>query len=363
MKKYGIAIACFACLAAVTSVTPASAATVEPSWTPVPGEYYPTDHKRFPNKVENPNPQVRDVVFSGKPQDIFTKINMVTQIQLPEPPMIVNVGNPEAYVIDVVPEISSLFIKPIAETDMTNLIVTGERGTYIFMLKENPYKPFDVLVRFGDPRPARDLNADLMAMAVSGRRDPRYAHTAVEIRSPNTSAYFYDAVLGVGGTASLRRVVYAENTAIYHLKITNHVQGVSTDRLSDYVFDEKSVVATNLRGVAVQDGGSNPLIKVGEEMDLFLYTGGQPGPRLRFRFSLRGNSSAPTEIDISTVSEKTIVVPATEELDAKLQRLYLEAEKKRGTGGTTGGTGGTTGGTGGTAGDAKTGDGIVIFRK
>lgn len=352
----------FALVLAGFSASAVSAASVEPTWNPVPGEYYPTDHKKFPNKVENPNPQVRNVVFTGRPQDIFTKINMVTQIQLPEPPMVVNIGNPEAYVVDVVPEISSIFVKPIAESDMTNLIVTGEKGTYIFILKENPYRPFDVLVRFGDPSPTRDLHADLMRMAVSGTRDPRYAHTAVEIRSPNTSSYFYDAVLGVGGTASLRRVVYAENATVYHLKLANKVQGVSTDRLSDYVFDEKSVVTNNLKGVAVQDGGSNPLIRVDEEMDLFLYTTGKPGPRLRFRFSLRGNSSAPTEIDISTVAEKTVVVPATENIDERLQRLYLEAEKKRGSG--TGGTGAGGTGTGGTGSGVGTGgDGIVIFKK
>lgn len=309
----------------------AYAATIPPTWTPIEGEYYPTDPKKFPTKIENPNPQVRELAFTGKPQDIFTKLNMVTQIQIPEPPVMINIGNPEAYVIDVAPEFSSIFVKPVRETDMTNLIVTTERGTYIFILKENPYKPFDVLVRFGNPHRARteeNTHADMIAMAVSGKRLPSYQHVAMDIRTPNTTAYVHDAVLGIGAMVRLQRVVATSNLTVYHLKLINQVQGVSADKLSDYVFDEKSVAARNLKGTAVADG-SPGLIKVGEAQDVFIFTGEQPSPRFQFRFALRGNRSVPVEVDISTVGGTHVKETAVETVNDRLQRLYLEAEAKR----------------------------------
>ena len=62
---------------------------------PIEGEYYPVEGQKYPENMTNPYSHTRNVTFSGDPIEIYTQINMVTQIQLPSPPVMVNVGEPE----------------------------------------------------------------------------------------------------------------------------------------------------------------------------------------------------------------------------------------------------------------------------
>lgn len=100
---------------------------------PIEGEYYPVEGQKYPENMTNPYSHTRNVTFSGDPIEIYTQINMVTQIQLPSPPVMVNVGEPEGFVVEVVPEFKSVFVKPVAEIKMTNMIVTTEKGIYTFI--------------------------------------------------------------------------------------------------------------------------------------------------------------------------------------------------------------------------------------
>jgi len=110
----------------------------EPSYPPIEGEFYPIEGQKYPEKVTNPYSQTRTVSFSGDPIEIYTQINMVTQIQLPSPPVMVNIGEPEGFVVEVVPEFRSIFVKPVEEIKMTNMIVTTENGNIHLYLERKP---------------------------------------------------------------------------------------------------------------------------------------------------------------------------------------------------------------------------------
>ena len=91
---------------------PAAAVKVpKPNYPPLPNEFYPTGNGSFPNAMVNPNAHTRNVGFFGKPLDIYTKINMVTQIELPSPPVLVNIGRPEGFTVEVIPEFNNIFVK------------------------------------------------------------------------------------------------------------------------------------------------------------------------------------------------------------------------------------------------------------
>lgn len=353
------------------TVPQAQAATPQPSWTPVEQEYYPTDSRKYPEKIVNPHPQVRNVAFEGKPLDIFTKINMVSQIQLPEPPVMVNIGNPEAYVLDVSPDFASLFIKPITETDMTNLIVTTERGTYIFMLKENPYKPFDVLVRVGNPYKKQTATDEevLVEMALSGQRHAAFQFEPMEIRTCDSSTLLYDAALGVGIKAELRRIVSLSkrNLSLYHVRFTNTAG--RTARTQNYVVDEKSVQTNHLRAVAAMDGGTGFLRK-DDSMDIFIFVNTASIPdTFGFRFSVQADRSLVFEAKLKT-GKSNFIKPETNSVDERIQQMYHQVtnrtpvvfEEPKPSGGQGGGSPSPVGSGQGSSGDTGS-SGIVIFKK
>jgi len=331
MKKIILALVLFSALSAPCFDGNTSAHAAQPSWNPVEQEYYPQDSRKYPVVIENPHPQVRTLAFRGKPLDVFTKLNMVTQIQLPEPPVMINIGNADAYNIDVAPEFASIFVKPLTETDMTNLIVTTERGTYLFMLKENPYKPWDTVVRVGDPY--KQVKADdtdtLIQMAVTGRRHEAFQFDPVDMRSPNTTAYVYDPVLKMGSRVLLRRVVALSraNVSVYWIQITNATgDGAKTTELVDYLVSEKSVNTKNLRSVAVPDGGTGLLGK-GDTMDMFiLVNSGTVPDRFVFRYTCSNSSNVPVEATLKTSGKNPL--PTGKSVDERLQELYYQVSEK-----------------------------------
>lgn len=310
---------------------PVCAADSLPSWQPLDYEYYPKDSRSYPKNIENPHPKVREVAFNGKPLDVFTKINFVSQIQLPEPPVLVNIGNPEAYVLDVSPDFASIFIKPITETDMTNMIVTTENGTYIFILKENPYKPWDVLLKVGNPYKASSVTDEeiLVEMAVTGKRNAGWQFEPMDIRTPGSTSFIYDAATNVGCKVTLKRIISLprRGASLYHVQFANIVDNNRNVRLENYVIDEKSLVTYNLRAVAVPDGGTG-LLRKNDRMDMFIFVNSaEVSPDFKFRFSMQADRNLTSEVSLKTASAK--MIPAEISVDDRIQQMYHEVQQKK----------------------------------
>ncbi len=304
------------------------------AWEPQPGEYYPKDARQFPDKIENPHPQIRAVAFTGKPLDVFTKLNMVTQIRFPEPPMMVNIGNPDAYVLDVAPEIAGLFVKPIAESEITNLIVTTASATYVIILKENPYKPFDAVVTIGDPY--RQTNSNdydvLIQMALSGQRHVSFQFDPMEIRTPNAETAVFEPVMKMAVKVVLKRaiVVPRKNAIVYWITLANMTDANVSTELKDYVVSEQSVNVPGLMGTAVMDGGTG-LLKRGEAVDMFVFARGNALPDvLQMRFTLSGVRNLPCEVRLKTqhATGGNAKLETKKSLDDKIKEMYFKVEDK-----------------------------------
>ena len=69
---------------------------------------------------------------------------MVTQVQLPAPPVMVNIGERKGSSSKWC-EFKSIFVKPSRDKDDEHVITT-ENGIYTFILKENPFRPWDIRV-------------------------------------------------------------------------------------------------------------------------------------------------------------------------------------------------------------------------
>ena len=293
---------------------------------PIEGEYYPVEGQKYPENMTNPYSHTRNVTFSGDPIEIYTQINMVTQIQLPSPPVMVIVGEPEGFVVEVVPEFKSVFVKPVAEIKMTNMIVTTEKGIYTFILKENPFKPWDIRVAVTNPY--RNVKVEdshtLVWTAYYGKRPAEFQFLPLDIRTPNYSSYIYDPVSNMGCKTDLRRVVFfpRQKQAVYWIRVTNALPPDVILSPKSLVIDERSVWMQGLEKVAVP-GGEVPLLSKGNFVDMFLIARAESVPSvISVRLALKGSRLVQSEVMLQTSSAE--VLPGEVPEDQRLQEMYQE---------------------------------------
>lgn len=322
-----------------------------PVYPPRAGEFYPTSPSNFPEKMENPYARPRTVAFTGNPLEIFLQTDMVTQIQFPAPPLLVNIGRADSFVVETIPEFNSLFIKPTVKVAMTNLIVTTERGVYTFMLKENPWKPFDIRVVVTDPyrQVTPDDTHTLLWMAYNGIRPPEFQFLAMEIRDVNNSQYVYDPTSGMGSKVTVKRVVALPkaNKSVYWVEFMNVLPPdlKSSSSAESFMVDEKSVWTHGISEVAVPgtSSGGVPLLGKGDKVDMFLVVDNGAVPSMfSMRFMMQGSPrDLPVEAKFSMqVAKKSSgaakmlspgegnTIPADESVDDKLRRYYERTVKK-----------------------------------
>lgn len=305
----------------------------QPDFPPIKGEYYPVEGQKYPQKMTNPYSFTRTVDFSGDPIEIYTQINMVTQIQIPSPPVMVNIGRPEGFVVEVVPEFNSIFVKPVKEIEMTNMIVTTEKGAYTFILKENPFKPWDIRVMITNPY--RNVKVEdtytLVWTAYYGKRPAEFQFMPLDIRSPNASNYIYDPVVQMGCNVELRRVVFfpRQGLATYWVRVMNVAPPDVLVPVQSLAIDERSVWTDGLVKVAVPgtQNSSVPLLGKGDSIDMFLIvkTGSVP-PLLRLRLSLKGARLSQAETLLPTAESG--LQPGKTPEDEKLKQMYQDMLKK-----------------------------------
>lgn len=336
MKKTAIILLIMAILA-FPGLAAAEEAIPEPDFYPVEGEFYPTHNEAYPERMTNPSAHTRVVPFEGGAVDVYTQINMVTQIVLPSPPLLVNIGRPEGFTVETIPEFNSIFIKPVAQVEMTNLIVTCERGVYLFILKENPYRPWDIRLQVTDPY--RSLMAadsyTLVWTAYNGRRPAEFQFIPMDIRRPNTSAFAHDPLSGISARISLKSAVTIprERKSVYWIEIANVAPHGAEEQVppATYSVDEKGVWMEGLERVAVPNTGNEPLplLGRGDAVNMFLIArhGEMPG-MLTFRVALHGSRNIPIRVTLPTFSDgSTIPTPAT--TDEKLLQMYREIMDKK----------------------------------
>ena len=313
----------------------------EPSYPPLKHEYYPTQNNKFPKEMSNPNAHTRQIAFKGAPLDVFTKINMVTQIVLPSAPALVTVGKPEAYTLEVVPEFNTVFVKPVREVEMTNLIITCENGgVYIFILKENPFVPWDVRVQIKDPV-VQAKGSDTQAMAemlYKGKRLPEYQFIPMDLRSPESSAYVYDPLTRMGCSIVLKRAIALPKSGVsaYWVEFQNILPGDTMMKTSSYSLSEKTVWTPGVIKVAVagqRNGDSIPMISRGDKVSMFIFVKNPTIPKhFNFRFALMGSKNLPIDVSLPTVSAGAKAaetkLEAKSTVDAKLQKYYDELVEK-----------------------------------
>ncbi len=302
----------------------------DPSYPPIEGEFYPVEGQKYPEKMTNPYSHTRTVSFSGDPIEIYTQINMVTQVQLPAPPVMVNIGEPEGFVVEVVPEFRSIFVKPVSEIKMTNMIVTTENGIYTFILKENPFRPWDIRVAVTNPY--RNVKVEdpytLVWTAFYGKRPAEFQFLPLDIRNPNSSDYIYDPVSQTGCKVDLRRIVFfpRQKQAVYWLRITNVLPPDVIVSPKSLVVDERSLWTQGLYKVAVP-GRDVPLLSAGSFTDMFLMTRTESiPPSLRVKLSLKGARLVQSEAVLATASSN--VTPGQTPADEKLKDMYFQMLEK-----------------------------------
>lgn len=320
---------------------PAAAAVPEPSYPPLKNEYYPVQNSKFPKAVTNPNAHTRTIAFKGSPLDIFTKINMVTQIVLPSAPALVTVGKPEAYTLEVVPEFNTVFVKPVREVEMTNLIITTETGgVYIFILKENPFVPWDVRVQINDPviQGKSSDTQDIANMLYKGKRSGDFQFVPMDLRTPNSSAYIYDPLTRMGCSIILKRAIALPNSnmSAYWIEFKNILPGDTMMKTASYSLSERTVWTPGIVKVAVsgeRNGDSIPMVARGDTVSMFIFVKNPSIPKLfNFRFAMMGSKNLPIDVSLPTVSAgkkaADTKLDAKPTVDVKLQAYYDDLVKK-----------------------------------
>lgn len=305
-----------------------------PSYPPIKGEYYPVEGQGYPEKKTSPYAKPRVIPFQGEPLEIYLQLNMMTQIKLPAPPIHVQLGMPEKFTTEVVPELNMVSLKPHEEIVMTNLIVTTERGVYFFILKENPFRPWDIYVQVTDPYKQvvpTDPSA-LILMAYKGERPAEFQFTPLEMRSPESSTYFFDPLTRMGCSVSLKRAVVLpkQGKRVFWVRFTNVLPPDVQGRAESFMVDERSVWIDGLERVAVPGTRTEgvPILGKGQGIDMFLIASGSSQPSsLRLRFAMQGSRNIPVEV-VLPLSGKAASIGAASTVDEKLQALYEETMKK-----------------------------------
>ena len=326
-------IAAFLSVLVMAAGTEAVAAP-KPSYPPLPDEAYPVSNSKFPKEMTNPNAHTREIVFRGEPVDIFTKIDMVTQIVLPSPPVMVNIGKQDAFTLEVIPEFNSVFVKPLRQVEKTNIIVTTQNGAvYLFILKENPWAPWDIRCEIKDPH--RKVTAQntqsVVNMLYTGRREPEFQFTVMDMRSPNSSAYVYDPLTRMGCSITLKRAlaIPQQNVTAYWVVFKNILPRDTVLPTSSYSISERSVWTQRIDKVALQgfkNGDNYPLLNKGDSANMFIFVRGNKVPEnFKFRFSLMGAKNLPVDVILPTnIKTETTTVKAEKTVDERLQEYYNE---------------------------------------
>ena len=326
-------IAAFLSVLVMAAGTEAVAAP-KPSYPPLPDEAYPVSNSKFPKEMTNPNAHTREIVFRGEPVDIFTKIDMVTQIVLPSPPVMVNIGKQDAFTLEVIPEFNSVFVKPLRQVEKTNIIVTTHNGAvYLFILKENPWAPWDIRCEIKDPH--RKVTAQntqsVVNMLYTGRREPEFQFTVMDMRSPNSSAYVYDPLTRMGCSITLKRAlaIPQQNVTAYWVVFKNILPRDTVLPTSSYSISERSVWTQGIDKVALQgfkNGDNYPLLNKGDSANMFIFVRGNKVPEnFKFRFSLMGAKNLPVDVILPTnIKTETTTVKAEKTVDERLQEYYNE---------------------------------------
>lgn len=326
-------IAAFLSVLVMAAGTEAVAAP-KPSYPPLPDEAYPVSNSKFPKEMTNPNAHTREIVFRGEPVDIFTKIDMVTQIVLPSPPVMVNIGKQDAFTLEVIPEFNSVFVKPLRQVEKTNIIVTTQNGAvYLFILKENPWAPWDIRCEIKDPH--RKVTAQntqsVVNMLYTGRREPEFQFTVMDMRSPNSSAYVYDPLTRMGCSITLKRAlaIPQQNVTAYWVVFKNILPRDTVLPTSSYSISERSVWTQEIDKVALQgfkNGDNYPLLNKGDSANMFIFVRGNKVPEnFKFRFSLMGAKNLPVDVILPTnIKTETTTVKAEKTVDERLQEYYNE---------------------------------------
>lgn len=285
---------------------------LESDYPPLKNQYYPIDNKSFQEAtITNPHAHTRKLVFKGDPLDVFAKLDMVTQIVLPSPPIAVNIGKAEAFTVEIIDALNSIFIKPTRQVELTNLIVNCENGAvYLFILKENPFQPWDMRCEVIDPH--RQIRKDdaigLIKSLYTNKRMPEMQYTAMDLRTPNSTAYIYDPLTKTGCMITLKRALafprYGKSG--YWVEFYNTAPaGAPKDAMdvSSYSISEQTVWAKKLTKVAVpaRSGDSASFLSPGDKLSMFmLFDEGKIPEFFQFRFALSGIRNIPVDVKLPT---------------------------------------------------------------
>lgn len=234
-------------------------------------------------------------------------------------------------------------VKPSTKSTMSNMVVRTETGFYNFMLKENPWRPFDQQVFVGDPY--RDGPPDsttmLIVTAVTGVRIPELQYTPVTILTPETvCAPEYDPVARIAVSATLRRAVLLprERRAVYWIRLENTLPVAYSKKMpavhpATWTIDESRVMMYGLQCLAIPGTPEEaaPILGYGNGLDLFLVANHEEFPKeLRVRFALVGSQTVEHELVFSMEDlgkkigrdRKNVAKPAALTADEKLKAMY-----------------------------------------
>lgn len=286
---------------------------LESEYPPLKNQYYPVDNKSFQEAtITNPHAHTRKLVFKGDPLDVFAKLDMVTQIVLPSPPIAVNIGKAEAFTVEIIDALNSIFIKPTRQVELTNLIVNCENGAvYLFILKENPFQPWDMRCEVVDPhrQVRKDDAIGVIKSLYTNKRMPEMQYTTMDLRTPNSTAYIYDPLTKTGCMITLKRALalprYGKSG--YWVEFHNTAPaGAPKDAavdVSSYSISEQSVWAKKLTKVAVPaaSGDSASYLSPGDKLSMFmLLDDGKIPDFFQFRFALSGIRNIPVDVKLPT---------------------------------------------------------------
>lgn len=346
VKTLGAALLIFSLAGQANAAKTSGDSNPVPDYPPLKNQYYPTDNKKFQDAtITNPSAHTRKLVFKGTPLDIFTKIDMVTQIVLPSPPITVNIGKSEGFTVEIIDALNSIFIKPSRQVELTNLIVNCENGAvYLFILKENPFQPWDMRCEVLDPHRQikKDDSAGIIKALYLNQRLPEMQFHTMDLRTPNSTAYVYDPLTKMGCMITLKRALAFPQfgKSGYWVEFHNTTPtgvGKGTLNMSTYAISEKTVWAKKLTKVAVPGtkyGDDYSTLNPGEKLNMFLLIDAGAIPEfLNFRFALTGARNITVDVQLPTahlggVDENATRLLAEKTVDERLREEYEKLVKE-----------------------------------
>ena len=270
--------------------------------------------------AQRPGPEgamQRTVAFTGDPIIVNARVNRGTLMRLPGEPILIQMGRPEDFSVEVNADMKYVMIKPLTAMSASNVFITTKSGLYLFFFyaEDEPTdfkktrKPFDMVVTVTDPYKQNRIDdvQSLVWMAFHGRKMDDMTLVQDVMTSPGASVYVQDTVVGIGMKATLMRVHFFPQSSLvtYWVRFENVKTAKLNLRSHDqtYALDEKTFRTPGLMKVAVANigGRSVPLMGVGDKLDAFLVvkTNSVP-PVLKLRFALQGSRTLPMEATFPT---------------------------------------------------------------